>query len=194
LYQSRRAYRSFIKCTLVIPTDPKALKRDGYKCIASGILDAPSWEEGLVGEKDIKPLASKTSACHIIPFSMAAKDDSAAEVSLNSWKPVMMLTGLLYPKIDRTAVTFETLKRFSGHDFLPELNGDRINRLGNVLTLDIGLRHLFGSQELWFEEIPVSSANILLFKSKHSNTWDSGSCEYVPMQDKCGLQAGAGRL
>jgi hypothetical protein len=39
-----------------------------------------------------------------------------------------------------------------------ELQGDNINSLTNVITLDLGVGCYFGRLEIWFEAVPVCCA------------------------------------
>jgi hypothetical protein len=39
-----------------------------------------------------------------------------------------------------------------------ELNGDNINSLTNVITLDGGVHHFYGQLKVWFEAVPVRCA------------------------------------
>ena len=39
-----------------------------------------------------------------------------------------------------------------------ELQGDNINSLTNVITLDVGVHQYFGELRLWFEAVPVRFA------------------------------------
>jgi len=76
-----------------------------------------------------------TNACHIIPYSIIGEDKA---------------------KLDGKASVISMLSRFSGGEAVERLglNGQAINRLGNMLTLQPTLHTMFGEFNLWFEPVP----------------------------------------
>ena len=70
----------------------------------------------------------------------------------------------LSPKSDQSSQIIQILEEFSGYNIIEMLNGDRINRLGNVITLTPTMHALFGALEIWFEEVPVSRVTSLLYE------------------------------
>lgn len=56
----------------------QCLKRDGYRCVSSGLLDLPSFYDGLVQRHEQDRIA-RTVAAHILPFSLGHFDDDNAQ-------------------------------------------------------------------------------------------------------------------
>lgn len=61
----------------------------------------------------------------------------------------------IHTKVDHSAAFWEIVGWF-GDVKIEELNGLNINRLDNILTLNLLARRFFDDLALWFEEVPVS--------------------------------------
>jgi len=94
--------------------------------------------EGKIPQQLMSAVSTPTVAAHIIPFSIVPNDINDAS------------------QIERSSRIFEILWRFGGIE-LTELNGTKINRLENILTLSTETRDLFGRLDMWFEPIEVFS-------------------------------------
>ncbi|QRV97882.1 HNH endonuclease [Ceratobasidium sp. AG-Ba] len=108
----------------------KVLERDGYMSVASGQIDQKSCKDGLVS-LPAGATTKYTEVAHIIPFSLAARNQSAQRDRANVWM---------------------ALNTFSGIDLIGELGGSNINRVGNAFTLTHDEHINFGLMHFWFEK------------------------------------------
>ncbi|KAF9011275.1 hypothetical protein BDQ17DRAFT_1420670 [Cyathus striatus] len=117
-----------------------ALERDGYCCPISGLFDTKSYEAGLceVPEEDIgkRRLVGNTQCCHIISQSIN-KNLSDSDKSVFASTVWAILKAFGYKTIDE------------------ELNGVKIHRLENILTLNIDVHSAFDSLQIWLEATNV---------------------------------------
>jgi hypothetical protein len=79
-----------------------------------------------------KDVSTTTTAAHIVPFSLMSADTNKA----------------LFKK----CTIWTVIKSFSSIEFT-ELNGDNINSLTNVFTLDLNVHRFFGELKIWFEAV-----------------------------------------
>ncbi|KAF8329518.1 uncharacterized protein EI90DRAFT_3062873 [Cantharellus anzutake] len=109
----------------------KALVRDGHKCVLTGALDA-----GLIRSKTIR----------LDPNSVIAPDHTQAVHIFPSWsrrdvdRESSHATGFL-----------NAMKRIHGLNIDKELDGHKINRLSNIITMCDRAAGQFNSLKLWFE-------------------------------------------
>ena len=100
--------------------------------------------------KSSKVGVAKTEAAHILPFSLMTVDSNKKVFNYISVIEYIFYTVQLFQKASIWAV----IKSFTNIEF-SELNGDNINSLTNVITLDSNIQAFFGSLKLWFEAVPV---------------------------------------
>ena len=106
------------------------------------------------------PSAQPTQCCHIIPFSInGIKDGLDAEKYGYKVRQIPCLMPFLFAyeltsweQLEGATIFWGILKLF-GYHLLPDLNGDKINRLENVMTLSASIHELFDSLNFWLEEI-----------------------------------------
>jgi hypothetical protein len=67
----------------------------------------------------------------------------------SSWEPTNTAIQLF-----NKATIWAVIESFTNVTF-EELNGNNINSLTNVITLDTTIHALFGPLDLWFEAVPV---------------------------------------
>jgi hypothetical protein len=67
-------------------------------------------------------------------------------------------------KAEYSAAFWEIVVWF-GHVKFDELNGININRLDNILTLNVNAHRSFDDLKLWFEEVPVGSFVTFVFST-----------------------------
>lgn len=125
------------------------LHRDGYRCVVTR-----NWEKTSIRLRDVKgkynpttDTVTVTEAAHILPFSLMSADTNKT----------------LFKK----CTIWSVIKSFTNIEFT-ELNGDNINSLTNVLTLDTGLHKFFGPLDFWFEAVPGVSNTYQLRKADPS--------------------------
>ncbi|CCO36522.1 hypothetical protein BN14_10659 [Rhizoctonia solani AG-1 IB] len=112
------------------------LRRDNFRSLLSGKIDYKSYELEKVQLETPNDTTELTEVAHILPFSLSVgtKDRDT--------------------EIQRKAHVWEVISRFAGNDALiHDLNGQDINRLGNVLTLTATERNVFGRLKCWLEAI-----------------------------------------
>ncbi|KIL65195.1 hypothetical protein M378DRAFT_24205 [Amanita muscaria Koide BX008] len=120
----------------------KALVRDGFKCVVSGAYDVTSALKCAELMQKVQGNLAGTVCVHIFPES------TNVGVSEGSSKTV--------------------LSRFSGRENLSdELNGDRIHRLENVMTLELNIHFFFDNFDLWLE--PKYPAGV---ENEYENAYD----------------------
>ncbi|KAF8576387.1 hypothetical protein K439DRAFT_664045 [Ramaria rubella] len=122
------------------------LRRDDFRCVISGNVDFLSCKTGNVQCPDNKHQEG-TIAAHIIPFSVAAKDETPAVVQ-------------------KTSAIFEILNRFGGVR-LHELNGSNIDRVENVFTLSVSIHYLFGMLAIWLDAVDGETHT---YRLRHGST------------------------
>ncbi|KAI0760564.1 hypothetical protein C8Q74DRAFT_239368 [Fomes fomentarius] len=117
-----------------------ALIRDGYCCMVTGRPDMNCYALhsdafiSLYGDRYV----ALTQCRHIIPFSVNSFNEERDETfGFN---------------LEGTAFFWGILKMF-GYHLQPELAGDKINRLENVMTLSVTIHSLFDNLYLWLEEV-----------------------------------------
>jgi hypothetical protein len=117
----------------------QALRREGYKCVYTGIFDRHSVEK----KKVSLPQGAKyggTECAHILPFALGNFQENDALANEN--KAIIWFTLHRY---------FPALK--------PKISSGSINQLGNVATMFREVHDLFGDFKLSFrpqENVPVS--------------------------------------
>ncbi|KAI0757946.1 hypothetical protein C8Q74DRAFT_1451960 [Fomes fomentarius] len=115
----------------------KALVRDGYCCMVTGLPDL-DYQLSVDDDDDDDRVLVTTQCCHIIPFSVNSFNDEREET--------------FGYKFDGIAIFWGILKMF-GYHLQPELAGDKINRLENVMTLSVSIHGLFDDLNFWLEEV-----------------------------------------
>ncbi|KAG8747313.1 hypothetical protein FRC10_001492 [Ceratobasidium sp. 414] len=109
----------------------QALARDDHRSVLSGQVDYAYADSVLdIGHNT---QYNVTEAAHILPFSLSE--------------------GKELDQVRRNADVWQVIEHFSGMELLAELNGQKINRLGNVLTLTMPEHNLFGKLHWWLEAI-----------------------------------------
>ncbi|KAF5310811.1 hypothetical protein D9619_008045 [Psilocybe cf. subviscida] len=114
-----------------------ALVRDDFRCLVTGEYDVDSLSPNdpllaTLGAGDI----TRTKCCHVFNESTSWDVLPVTDPNKRSWAASM----------------WATMSRF-GYDSLPEdLNGDKVHRLENVLTLSHVIHGFFDSLEIWFVE------------------------------------------
>lgn len=107
------------------------LRRDGYRCVYTGLLDLSSVSSGLV---DQRGRVTVTECAHILPFALGEFNEQNAHDTRNA-----------------------ALIWFALHRYFPELVGkigpDTINKPGNAMTLALDVHGIFGSGDLAFEPL-----------------------------------------
>lgn len=63
-------------------------------------------------------------------------------------------------QMEYAGIAWNLVLSYGGIDFRNELNGLRMNRLENGLTLARDLHGAFDQLDLWFEAVPVSTATL----------------------------------
>lgn len=92
-----------------------------------------------------------TQAAHILPFSlMSADTDTTVRNGLFRSCTPIYITIQLFKK----CTVWSVIKSFTNIEF-KELNGENINSLVNVITLDTPVHGFFGSLDIWLEAVPV---------------------------------------
>ncbi|KDQ18928.1 hypothetical protein BOTBODRAFT_184748 [Botryobasidium botryosum FD-172 SS1] len=113
-----------------------ALERDSFRCLVSGKVDIASLDSALTerrgGEKP-----GVTHAAHIFPEFLGR-----GEEELNR---------------EYTAGACAVMRMFSGIDLGQELNGARVDRLENTLTLHSDIQNAFDRLRLWLEPLKQES-------------------------------------
>ncbi|KAF4609700.1 hypothetical protein D9613_012064 [Agrocybe pediades] len=115
----------------------KALVRDGFRCVISGSYDATSLRASeqlrnkRLAENPVPELVP-TQCAHIFPTSMHK------DIPLGSDKRLGV------------SALYTVLERFGYTTLSEELEGEKIHRLENVMTLDPALHTFFNMLELWF--------------------------------------------
>ncbi|KJA16259.1 hypothetical protein HYPSUDRAFT_147992, partial [Hypholoma sublateritium FD-334 SS-4] len=113
-----------------------ALIRDGYRCVVTGKYDWPSVME-------IRELEEKVRS----DFSLRIEATECVHIFAES---ANLDIGPASAKRDHSATLWAVMHRF-GHDELPEaLNGTKVHRLENVMTLVPGFHYSFDQLQVWF--------------------------------------------
>ncbi|KAL1943932.1 hypothetical protein VTO73DRAFT_3750 [Trametes versicolor] len=129
----------------LLPTPPShstakadPLRRDGYRCMLSRRLDVDSLDNGLIPvDEATTGMIAHTHCAHIFDKSTnEALSDSAQAAYAASLHAI--------------------LHRFGGVDSTEELNGAKVHRLENILTLSLDTHTSFDRLQLWLDEIPDS--------------------------------------
>ncbi|KAI0760556.1 hypothetical protein C8Q74DRAFT_1451463 [Fomes fomentarius] len=118
----------------------KALARDGYCCMVTGRPDTNYLALHFDALMSVygKRHSALTQCCHIIPFSISSFKGEREET--------------FGYKLEGAAIFWGILKMF-GYHLQPELNGNNINRLENVMTLGGDLHAWFDDMNIWLEEV-----------------------------------------
>ncbi|KIP05750.1 hypothetical protein PHLGIDRAFT_128669 [Phlebiopsis gigantea 11061_1 CR5-6] len=113
-----------------------ALERDGYRCVASGIMHFRAPQEMLreYSERYQGQPILALECSHIIPES------------LNNFEGHDK-------KTHETSAMYSLLKAFGYPHCFYELNGANIHRLQNILTLEKNMHEHFDTLNLWFEPV-----------------------------------------
>ncbi|KAI0748669.1 hypothetical protein C8Q80DRAFT_1173053 [Daedaleopsis nitida] len=117
----------------------RALMRDGYRCVSNGKIDADSLLESMAAGQPIAPAADPqvclTRCCHIFSRTVNANidvDKAKREYAASAWVV-----------LDRMAPDLKGV--------IEELHGAGINRLENVMTMDVALHACFVRMDIWLE-------------------------------------------
>lgn len=117
-----------------------------------------NWEKTSIRLRDVKgkynpttDTVTVTEAAHILPFSLMSADTNKTVRRVDASVLVKQLTAI---QLFKKCTIWSVIKSFTNIEFT-ELNGDNINSLTNVLTLDTGLHKFFGPLDFWFEAVPV---------------------------------------
>lgn len=111
----------------------KALVRDKFRCMISGIYDITSAEmnEELTSKARYEGARFNYTECAHI---------SSESTNRNIQDP---------QKADYAASVFSIFKTFGYPTILDELNGDKVHRLQNVLTLEVGVHRHSDALKIW---------------------------------------------
>jgi hypothetical protein len=77
-----------------------------------------------------------------------------------AFPPTYMSFYLSPRQLDYAASVWAVLDRFGYKELLKELNGTKIHRLENILTLSLEVHELFDTLKLWFEPATVPSSTV----------------------------------
>ncbi|KAF8968106.1 hypothetical protein BDZ97DRAFT_1800895 [Flammula alnicola] len=133
----------------------QALHRDGYRCVFTGKVDLTSFINKLVLREKGFDVAT-THCAHIINDQSTdggPDDDNNVPRLLND------ASSINPSPISRHASAHAFLERFGQIDSIEELNGDKIHRLKNVLTLEPTILDCFDTLEIWLEKNPDDPDN-----------------------------------
>jgi hypothetical protein len=116
-----------------------------------------NWDKTSIRLHDVKgkynPITDTvtvTEAAHILPFSLMSTDTNRMVRRVDVSILAKQLTAIqLFKKS-----IWSVIKSFTNIEFT-ELNGNNINLLTNILTLNTGLHKFFGLLDFWFEAVPV---------------------------------------
>ncbi|KAA1472924.1 hypothetical protein DENSPDRAFT_839317 [Dentipellis sp. KUC8613] len=117
----------------------QALERDQYRCMLSKELDVKSFKSGLALDDGSSTLVH-TQCAHILDRSTNENLKDSA-------------------KVDYAASVHAILDRFGGINSIDELNGAKVHRLQNILTLGTSIHTSFDELDIWLEKIPDGSNN-----------------------------------
>ncbi|KAG8812506.1 hypothetical protein FRC17_002006 [Serendipita sp. 399] len=132
----------------------KALGRDNYRCLLTDLVDDESFVTGKTSSKPGE-ISEPTEAAHIIPFHLVnfkPNSPPAPEVDISASdldqdpKPANA-------KLERAEAFWKIISWFGNID-RKGLDGQNINRLGNITTLSQMTRSFFDQLKLCFDEIP----------------------------------------
>ncbi|KZP12565.1 hypothetical protein FIBSPDRAFT_754773, partial [Athelia psychrophila] len=127
----------------------KTLRRDGYRCMVTGVFDGNYCESlSPVELQATSPLPSATgptNACYIFPLSMNMDLEPEEEG---------------HPTTHDAGTVWGIIGRFSGIWIEDELNGEKLHRLSNIMTMTMGTRAMFDGLSLWFEENTLDTYNV----------------------------------
>lgn len=117
-----------------------------------------NWEKTSIRLRDVKekynPITDTvtvTETAHILPFSLMSADTNKTVRRVDASVLVKQLTAI---QLFKKCTIWSVIKSFTNIEFT-ELNGNNMNSLTNVLTLDTGLHQFFGPLDFWFEAVPV---------------------------------------
>jgi len=130
-----------------------ALRRDNYRCVVTGWVDATSYEsmdaETLQSYNLAQnpPRCTHTNFCHIFPPSTNwgrnnpnDPDEKKKKYAGNVWAIIN---------------SFRTI------DILSQLNGEKIHGLENGFTMNMELHSMFDSLELWFDHMTNDTYRVI---------------------------------
>ncbi|KAK0465393.1 uncharacterized protein EV420DRAFT_1637530 [Desarmillaria tabescens] len=117
-----------------------ALARDNYRCVLSSTTDKMSFfKYGELQAQLPEGMVPRTTQCaHIFPESMSVGIDN----------PI---------KRDCAANAWTIIEHFGFTNVLEELQGEKIHRLENILTLEYDLRDHFDDLTLWLEPTDIDN-------------------------------------
>lgn len=141
----------------------KALVRDGFRCVVSGLPDMPSLK---VNEQLKEEMISEgrfcTSECaHIFPVSTNMNISGNEQANKVRFLPTYKSFYLSPGQLHYAASVWAVLDRFGYKKILTELNGSKIHSLKNVFTLSPDVHILFDTLQFWLE--PVEGAAVSNF-------------------------------
>ena len=118
-----------------------------------------NWEKTSIRLRGVKenvnPLTDAvtvTETAHILPFSlMTADTNKMVRCTGDAFLLVKQLTAI---QLFEKCTIWSVLKSFTNIEFT-ELNGNSLNSLTNVFTLDTALHKFFGPLDFWFEAVDV---------------------------------------
>ncbi|KAK0184771.1 hypothetical protein F5146DRAFT_1144891 [Armillaria mellea] len=123
---------------------PKALARDNYRCIVSGVVDLVSFEKDPMRfDEAPEVFAGSTSQGHI--FGQSMMDHTAG------------VTRAARAKLEWAVTAVAVIERFAGIPILEELNQNDVHRRENTFTIADGLRPTF--DRLFFSLCPIDDDN-----------------------------------
>ncbi|KAI0748659.1 hypothetical protein C8Q80DRAFT_1271036 [Daedaleopsis nitida] len=139
----------------------RALMRDGYRCVLNGNIDADSLLESMAAGQPIAPAADPqvclTRCCHIFSRTVNANIDvdKAKREYAASARAVL----------DRMAPDLKGV--------IEELHGAGINRLENVMTMDVALHACFYRMDIWLESEDAENTNTyrICVQDGMKNSW-----------------------
>ncbi|KZT06607.1 uncharacterized protein LAESUDRAFT_725698 [Laetiporus sulphureus 93-53] len=113
-----------------------ALIRDDFRCMVTGAVDRASARKyKKVAEQAVGKRILKTECCHIFPESTNNLDGKVSD------------------KVDYAAGVWTVLDMFGYREIREELEGSKIHRLENIMTLTTDIHDMMDCLELWFEEV-----------------------------------------
>jgi hypothetical protein len=105
------------------------------------------------------PRLSLTNASYIFPESINTNLDDENKVS-NVSTYISSYLLLMFSQMVYAAGIWAVMDRFGQSSFEDELDGVKIHRLSNILTLDVSLHTYFDRLNLWLEADPVGLHNL----------------------------------
>ncbi len=124
--------------------------------MVTGRLDANHYTRivGAHGSEYADHDVAQTQCSRILPFSVNSFNDEREETFGYKVRIVVVMLSFSWltewAQFEGTVIFWGILKMF-GYHLQPELAGDKINRLENVMTLSLDVHGLFDDLDFWLE-------------------------------------------